>query len=83
MQAQKEKQLWGTSLAEKEVKPDVKEFTFDIHQSAELAGEQDMDEEELQEKAQAAGQRGKRVVKICCCGSRGCGIGPFTKSEEV
>lgn len=83
MQSLKEKQLWGSFQAEMEVKPVVQEFVFDVHQSAELAGEQDMDEDTLQEKAQAAGTRGKRVVRICCCGSRVCGIGPFTQSEEV
>ncbi len=42
----------------------------DVHESMRLAGVRDVT------------PKSKRQRVICCCGSRGCGIGPMTRVEE-
>ena len=46
----------------------------DVHESMKLAGVRDV--------TPAPARPGKRVRLICCCGARGCGIGPMTGQEE-
>lgn len=44
----------------------------DVHESMRLAGIQDLRNDPR--------QRGRRL--LCCCGERGCGIGPMTEMTE-
>lgn len=55
---------------------------FDPHESMRLAGAKDVGDEQLEEEGRDAAQREKRVRRLCCCGVPGCGIGPFTRTEE-
>lgn len=54
-----------------EIKP--ASFKFDIHNA--LAGMQDVELDEKQKK--------RGVKPLCCCGVKGCGIGPMTKAQET
>jgi hypothetical protein len=64
----------------------------DVHEVMKMAGAKDVvldsqGRKTDQGREQASGRDGKRRDKryrlLCCCGVRGCGIGPFTKTEEA
>jgi hypothetical protein len=78
---------WGTAQAQEqvEIKPPAFEVP-DIHEEMRLAGVKDIEqangqgqgEEQKDSRDPARAQRGERTRVICCCGSVGCRIGPFT-----
>lgn len=37
---------------------------------------------ETRESREARAERQRRTRPLCCCGARGCGIGPFTRTIE-
>lgn len=93
-----EDDLFGQSQAvEKEPEKKTEFPKTDIHETFRLAGIEDAvleDENEQRdgngaanekdrerEKARAEARRRRRL--LCCCGVRGCGIGPMTQVEEV
>lgn len=76
---------FGQKEAEAEIKVRPLVPSFDIHEMTRLSGAEEIDEEELEEQNEESARKGKgkRRIRLCCCRERGCGIGPFTESEEV
>lgn len=81
-QKQKMPEPWEQKSATEDFKVKPVVSGFNVHDAMAMAGVQDVSEEEQQEAAEEAEQRGKQSRLLCCCGARGCGIGPFTRTEE-
>lgn len=76
---------FGQKEATEEIKLKPLVPGFDVHEMMKLSGAEDVDEEELEEQNEENSRKGrnKRVLRLCCCRQRGCGIGPFSETEEV
>jgi hypothetical protein len=62
----------------------------DVHEVMKMAGAKDVvldsqgrKTDQGRDQASDRGRRDKKYRLLCCCGVSGCGIGPFTKTEEV
>lgn len=54
--------------------------TPDVHEALRLAGVRDLLEDEQSAEANKLDNRRRSI--LCCCGVRGCSIGPMTQYEE-
>lgn len=70
---------WGSAQDGEQVKIKVPDFKLpDVHESMRLAGAKDL----VLSPTDSQGRAQRRQRLLCCCGMRGCGIGPMTQTYE-
>lgn len=76
---------WGeVGTSQDEARSEIKPLSLevpDVHEAMRLAGAKDI---QLSQQGSQGNRRDQsRMRLLCCCGDRGCGIGPMTQIEEV